>query len=595
MNPLKRWLAKPRRASGGDLHEAQVATPALADDAALREAREFASAGLSAISDGDFARAEAAMERALGHRHDFAPAHHGLGQIRLHEERFEDAADSLELAVAFDPTLAQAHADLAIARARLGDTEAAREAAKSALALDTQSCAIAIACASAYKAIDDLAGAAKCYEHALGLSPGNADYEGQLAYLRYLKGDYAAARKVYEDVLARHPTHAATLHNMGLLELETGDPGAALMHFEHAARLASYPETLACIGHALRDLGRINEACDVYRRVLADRPDFGDAKINLSYALLMQEDFVSGWAQYESRFRVARSRSRDFGLRPWQGEPLADRRLLVYAEQGIGDEIMFASCLPDVLARGAQCVIECNTRLARLFARSFPTAHVIGGEKDDDTRKLSAAPKCDYQVAIGSLPLHFRRDRASFCDRQRYLVADPARIQHWNTALGVGEKFKVGFAWRGGTLRSRQAQRSIELAAFTALFRVPNRSFVALQHGDHRAELRSVAAANQLSIEDRCDVCADIDELASLVCALDLIITVDNTLAHLAGALGRPVWVLLPSAPEWRYPRAGSEMPWYGSMTLFRRQAGHPWGEAMSAVAARLAQVSKGA
>jgi tetratricopeptide (TPR) repeat protein len=564
---------------------------AIAEDTLL-QARRYLSSGLDAAKRGDLARAAIELEQAIEHSHEFAAAHHALGQVRLREERFEDAADSLELAVLFDPTMAQAHADLAIARAHLGAIDAAREAASAALALDEKSCEVEITCARAYKVLDDLDSASRCYERALRLSPGCADYEGQLGYLKFLRGEYDVARRAYEHVLSRHPAHAATLHNLGLLELEVGHPNAALAHFERAAREASLPETQTCIGHALRDLGRIDDACAAYGRVLADRPEFSDARTNLAYALLMREDFASGWAHYESRFHKTRLRARDFGVRQWQGEPLADRRVLIYAEQGIGDEIMFASCIPDVFARGGQCVIECNTRLASLFARSFPTAYVHGGEKGDDPRWLSGIPRCDYQVSIGSLPRHFRNDRTSFEGRSSYLVADPVRTRHWREAIGGGDEFKVGFAWRGGTLRSRQAQRSIALDEWASLFDTPNCSFVALQHGDHRAELRSVTAANAVSIHDRCDICADIDELASLVQALDLVITVDNTLAHLAGALGRPVWVLLPSAPEWRYPRAGSEMPWYRSMSLFRRKAGRPWGDVIGEVAARLTRIA---
>jgi tetratricopeptide (TPR) repeat protein len=545
--------------------------------------------GLTLFAHGALDEAASAFEQAIELNHDCALAHLALGRLRLHQNRLEDAADSLQMAVLYDPDSAESHADLALVLARQGLRDAAFQEAQIASAGADAAANIWAQCARAYKILNDYQHAATCYEAALRHEPC-ADFACQLGYVRFLGGAYDAGRAAYERALALDPAHAPTLHNSGLLELETGFPLRALECFERAQTLRPSPESLACVGHALRDLGRPDEACKVYRQVLAVNPCFADARINLGYALLMRGEFEAGWAQYEYRFGANGAVARDFGLPQWRGEPLAERRLLIYAEQGLGDEIMFASCIPDAIACAAGCVIECNTRLASLFARSFPKARVHGGEKSDKPEWLSQLPACDYQIPIGDLPGQFRAAAASFARHEPYLVADAARIEYWRRRIPTDQRVNVGIAWRGGVLRSRQFLRSIPLAQWSSLLRMPECRFVALQHGGHSAELEQVCANQNISVDDLSGVCTDMDELAALVCALDLIISVDNTLVHLAGALGVPAWALLPAAPEWRYMRSGEQMPWYRSVRLFRQRSSREWNSVFGEVATALSR-----
>ena len=542
-------------------------------ETARAEAERWLLKGRNAVASEQPSEAEAAFEHALSLMHDFAPAHHALGQLKLRQERYEDAADSLQLAVLFAPERAEAHAELALAFARQGMHDAARHAAEEAIRRARDSLHAWTLCAQAFKALGELDRAADCYEAALRHHPDVCDLICQAGYVHFLRGAYDAAFEAYQAVLAREPDHLAALHNLGLLELETGLAEQALGHFQRAAAIAAGPATLACIGHALRDLNRLREACSAYEKAIALDPEFGDARINLSYALLMLGDLSAGWALYESRFSATGSKARDFGLPYWRGEPLAGRRLLVFAEQGLGDEIMFASCIRNAIEAADQCVIECNTRLAGLFARSFPDALVHGGEKAADTGWLASMPRCDYQIAIGSLPRYFRPTAQSFSGAGPYLAADPSGVARWRSRIRLDDRLHIGIAWRGGNLRARQWLRSIPLAQWSNLLGLPDCRFVTLQHGECEQEIAQATCEHGISVLNLNHVCSDIDDLASVVCALDLVITVDNTLAHLAGALGREAWVLLPVAPEWRYPRQGSHMPWYGPVRLYRRTA----------------------
>ncbi|HEV2008359.1 MAG TPA: tetratricopeptide repeat protein, partial [Burkholderiales bacterium] len=444
-----------------------------------------------------------------------------------------------------------------------------------------------------HKLHGELEAAVECYRAAIERDAAFCDAHCLLAFLLYKLGRYEESRASHAAALAIKPDFAEVHHNLGLLRLETGYPEEALASFERALELRPGTlETQTCIAHALRDLGRLDQALAHYDGVLARQPHFGDALINRCYALLIRGDYAAGWAEYERRFVATGTPTRGFPFPEWRGEPLAGKRILIYAEQGLGDEIMFASCVPDVLRRAAHVVIESNTRLAPLFTRSFPQAAVHGANKDDDHAWLQALPRVDFQVAVGSLPLHFRATRAAFPANAGYLVADGARIERWRTRLAPsGDRLRVGIAWRGGSLRTRQLTRSLALAHWQALLTQPSVDFVSLQYGDVTDESAQLRDRHGVTVRSFGDEFADIDELAAAIAVLDLVISVDNTVAHLAGALGRPVWVLLPFAPEWRYLRSGDTMPWYPSARLFRQTRPREWESVLAEMAAALRQV----
>jgi hypothetical protein len=252
-------------------------------------------------------------------------------------------------------------------------------------------------------------------------------------------------------------------------------------------------------------------------------------------------------------------------------------KLLIYAEQGLGDEVMFASCLPEVLQISQQVVVECDTRLASLFQRSFPNAQVHGVDRAvDDLSWLAEHADITAQCAIGSLPQYFRRSSKAFEGCGPYLVADPHLIDRWReTLVSAGEGLKVGIAWRGGTYKTRRELRSTALSQWQPILSEGGVQFFALQAAS-REELQELRMSG-VSVHELPDMAKDFDELAALIACLDLIITVQGTTAHLAGAQGRPVWILLNYSSEWRYMNAGERMPWYPSAKLFRQPTPGAW------------------
>ena len=517
--------------------------------------------GVAHYRAGDLSLAERCLNEALAIKHDLADAHFYLGLIARKRSQFDDAADSLLLATTFKP-------DFAEAWFYLGNVDLARKR---------------------YDA------ARRSFEAALRLKPAFA-----LAHHSY--GKLCVEQEQFGDAIAHFnravelkPDFALAYCDLARATLRISLDAEAALKFAHIAlglrpRLA---EAHSCLAQILQFQGRCAEAiaeCDI---ALELDPAASHARMIRALARLTLGDFEAGWADYEERKRVYPIYAvRTFPYPVWDGSPLAGRRVLVYHEQGLGDEIMFASCLPDLLALGGHCMVECSRKLEPIFRRSFPAATVIVGDQTSaDMSYLGALPHCDWCVAAGSLPAYFRRRRDDFPVRKGYLLAAAERVEHWRARVrALGPGVNVGLSWRGGAFHTDQPNRSIELARLLPLLSVPGCTFVSLQYGDCRAELAGLEGGPAIRVQHWPEAIEDYDETAALAGALDLVITVDTSVAHLAGALGTPVWVFVPANPEWRYGVSGESMPWYPTMRLFRCARRAEWEPVIERVRAELAR-----
>jgi hypothetical protein len=253
---------------------------------------------------------------------------------------------------------------------------------------------------------------------------------------------------------------------------------------------------------------------------------------------------------------------------------------------------MFASCLHDLAGAARHCIIECAPKLKDLFERSFPAATVYAATEERSVPDALRAQGIDFEVPIGSLPLYYRRSIDDFPPHRGYLQAAPERVAAWRAMLGaLGDGLKVGLSWRGGTHDSRGPLRSIDLDGLLPILNVAGVRFVSLQYSPEApAELDALRREHDVHVMHWPEAIADYDETAALVSALDLTITVCTAVAHLAGALGRSVWILAPHSPEWRYGAAGEGMAWYPSARVFRQQAHGEWTPVVASVAALLSE-----
>jgi len=339
-------------------------------------------------------------------------------------------------------------------------------------------------------------------------------------------------------------------------------------------------------------MGQLEQAVGEYERAVAAQPEHAPARFHLALARLLQQDFERGWPGYELRRNAADGALVASEAPKWAGEPLAGRTILLRMEQGLGDEIMFASMLPELLRMAGHCIVECDPRLRALFSRSFPGATVFGALPDRSLPLRIARRGIDFETHIGSLPLLLRRSAAVFPRHSGYLSADPARVQHWRERLAqFGPGRKIGISWTGGVRKTRRALRSIALQEWLPILSMPGVRFVSLQYTpEAAAEVAALEARQGIRVEHWPEAIDDYDETAALVSALDLVLSVCTAVAHLGGALGRPVWVMVPHSPEWRYGSEGETMPWYPSVNLFRAPAYGQMSPAVEAVSAALRQ-----
>ncbi len=483
----------------------------------------------------------------------------------------------------------------------------------------------------------DLAAAAENYRHALTLNPRDANALGNLGAVLQMQGNLDAAIASYRQVIALNPNDAAALGNLGVALERLGDTAAAVSNFRRALALTpndaavlnnlgnalreqehlteaieclrkalalkpDYAEAHSNLGNALQDSGALDEALACFHRALALRPNYIDAHWNEALALLMQGRLAEGWIKHDARLHKPEHLTDYRGLlaaKPllnaplYAGENLADKTLLVWAEQGIGDEIFFAGVVPDALRAAKHCVIECDARLAALYARSFGGAEIVS-KRYPPLERLQQAD-IDYHCPIGSLPRWFRPTLDSFPREHGYFVADPQRVEFWKQRFAaLGPQPKVGIGWRSKRRSTGRDLHYTDLAQWGAILAVPGVTFINLQYDDCRAELDAAREKFGVEIHDWADIdqMNDIDDVAALMCALDLVIGPTTTPQILAGAVGAPTWMLLTEHILWK--TLGTDgIPMLPSVRPLWRPRGVEWSAILERTAVKLRQWSE--
>jgi len=326
------------------------------------------------------------------------------------------------------------------------------------------------------------------------------------------------------------------------------------------------------------------------------QPDHAGAHYNRSLCWLAQGDFARGWPEHEWRWKREESPPRHAPRPLWRGESLSGKTILIHGEQGVGDEIMFASCVPDMIARAGRCVVECDPRLKPLLSRSFPAAEIVARGKSGNLAMICEDYAIDVHSPAGNLPRYVRDGLSRFPQRERFLVANAAAVFTWKRRFeSLGTGLKIGIAWRGGTVPRVKRLRSIPLSQWGPLFDLSGVHWISLQHGDHQEELLSAARQYGTKIHTwlEVDPLRDLEEFASLICKLDLVISVDNTTVHMAGTLGTPTWVALSQAADWRWLRERGDSPWYSSLRLFRQQRLGDWQDVLEHVVSEVRELAE--
>jgi tetratricopeptide (TPR) repeat protein len=345
-------------------------------------------------------------------------------------------------------------------------------------------------------------------------------------------------------------------------------------------------------GVALQKLGKFDDAIKSFSAAIELKPDYAQAHSDLALIQLLLGDFNNGWKHHEWRMMAAKTREQVPSPMPtWNGEQLQDKVIFVRAEQGIGDEVMFASCFQDLIKLNPKrIIVECDSRLIPLFTRSFPEMEIQGKRESKNIAWLKDFGNIDYQVAMGSLPMFFRKGLDSFPDRKSFLKPGPVLLEKWKKRLAeMGGGIKIGISWRGGSRKSMKASRSIEHQLWKPVLQ-SGVHFVNLQYGDCAEDIKQFEQAAVTHIHDWEDAnpLTDLDNFAAQISALDLVISIDNSTVHFAGAVGTPTWVLTPNVPDWRWMLEREDSPWYSAVRLFRQNDSGNWPDVISEVKTEL-------
>jgi tetratricopeptide (TPR) repeat protein len=431
----------------------------------------------------------------------------------------------------------------------------------------------------------DLTGAAAAYLQALAADPACGPARANLGYVRERQGALLEAELHYLQALALLPEHPQLLQNYGVLlhKLKRFDESEA------AARLAVQlaPDSAAAwsqLGVLFACVQREEEAEACYRHALALDPGFARASFNLAYVLLRQGRFEEGWPLLAARWQFE-PLAQAFDCAPWNGEPLAGKSIVIAMEAGQGDMIHFCRYAALLKERGASRVaVACHPALRRLFA-TLPGV---------DEVYASPAPMAgwDYWTHPMRLPALFGTTLATIPAAIPYLRAEPALAQRWRERLAAaapaGSTLRVGLVWHGNPDYENDADRSLpSLHTLAPLASVEGITFVSLQKGAAEGEAAHPPA--NLHLMDIANELHDFADTAAVIANLDLVISVDTAVAHLAGAMGRPCWLLLPDYRcDWRWLTARDDTPWYPSMRLFRQSSAGDWEAVMTRVASAI-------
>ena len=338
----------------------------------------------------------------------------------------------------------------------------------------------------------------------------------------------------------------------------------------------------------------MEKSIHTYQKAIYIQPDHADAHKNLGIILLLKGNFFQGWKEYGWRWKCDDiiSKNRDLPQPSWDGSNLNGKSILVWAEQGIGDEIMFTSILPTLSQMTEKIIIECNLRLVPLFQRSFPQIQFFSRQNLPHPHLLDE--NIDYQIPMGGLGRWLRTDEDSFeRSKQSYLTActnRSFRIRKRYQKL-AGGRMLVGISWKSTGINQRRALlKSTILKDWTSILSQQDCYFINLQYGDVKEELEQFQQQTNLMIyqDEEIDSLRNLDDFAAQVSALDLVISTSNTTVHMAGALGKQVWTLLPYIPDWRWMLEREDTPWYPSMRLFRQGETGDWSRVFAQVRSNL-------
>ncbi|MEG4519068.1 MULTISPECIES: tetratricopeptide repeat protein [unclassified Microcoleus] len=530
--------------------------------------------GIAARQQGKIAEAIDFYEQAIAQNPDFVEAHLNKANLLLDVGEYQRAIASYEQVIKIQPNSALAYNNLGWIKQQLGEIDSAILYYQKALQIDQNLHETAHNLGHIFKQKNQLNEAIAYYLHALKINPNLIYSLMGLGTALQQQGKLAEAFNCYQQAVKIDPDNPEAHNNVGAFFHEQGNAKAAISHYRQALNLKpDFVEAINNLGHALVDLGEFQEAFSCHSRALELQPDNAIAHLELGLTLLLFGDFQRGFAEYEWRWRTPQLQPRQFKQPIWDGSDLQGKTILLHVEQGFGDSIQFIRYAPILRSRGAKVMVACYPELMRLFA-TVPGIEYL-------SVSLEGLPEFDVHAPLMSLPRIVGTTLETISANVPYLYP-PAECKF---ALSSEAKLKVGIVWAGSPQRRKDNQRSCRLSDFIRFLDVPGIAFYSLQKNLSESDRTLL---NQHLVPDLTPHLNDFADTASAISQLDLVISVDTAVAHLAGALGKPVWVLLSFAPDWRWLLDREDNPWYPTARLFRQSQPESWQELLEEVQAAL-------
>jgi tetratricopeptide (TPR) repeat protein len=527
---------------------------------------------LALRAQGRAADAEGTFRHALRLRKDFVPARLDLGNLLIETGRPKEAEACLRAALRTAPAHPLVYNALGLALAGQGLQTAALAAFDDALRAAPGYQNAAVNRAHCLAALEQFEAAADAYAAAVRAAPVDMDLRHAYARTLLRLGRGVAAEAELRTLLLSRPDDTEALHNLARAHAMQDRPDLALPLLQQVCRAAPDNADAWCeLGMAYRDLGRWPEAVAPHAEAVRLCPDDANMRSCYAYALLANGDFAAGWPEFQWRVR----KPGNVRLREpeWDGTR-TDKTVIIHAEQGVGDTLQFCRFIPQA-ATLARIVLACPPSLKTLLQTLPNVAEVADGKP---------VPAYDMHCALMSLPAVLDIAPERFAETVPYLSADPARVALWHDRFAALPRPRVGVVWAGNPVYPADRKRSVPFPVLAPLLSVPGVSFVSLQVGE-------AEAASQGFAFDAAPMLVDYADTAAALMALDLVISVDTSTAHLAGALDRPVWLLNRADTDWRWLLERSDTPWYPSMKIFRQRAPGDWPSAVSAIVSELTGV----
>ena len=524
------------------------------------------AAALDHHGAGRLGEAERLYRQVLAADPRHADSLHLLGVMGSQRGHPDTAVEMIGQAIAIDAGVAAYHANLANALTEQGRYDAAVACYRTALDLRPGYPEAHSNLGVALTELGRLDEAAACHRRAIALRPDYPEAHNNLgsALQKLARPDEAIAS--YRRAIALRPGYPEAHSNLGLALAHQGRLDEAIACHRRALDLrAAYPEAHNNLGNALTEQGRLEEAVACHRRAIALRPDYPEAHFNLALAMLTMGDLAAGWVEHEWRWKTPEMRRhhRTFPQPQWRGEAAAGQTLLIHAEQGFGDTLQFCRYAAMAAARGLRVITEVPKPLVRLL-------HSLAGI-DRVVERGEALPDFDLHCPMLSLPLAFATTLASIPGAVPYLHAEPALVAAWRTRLAALDRARrIGLAWAGSSTMVADRRRSLAPERLAPLFDVPGVHFFGLQKD-------GPAAPAHVPLTDFMAEMNDFADTASLIANLDLVISVDTAVAHLAAAMGKPVWLLDRFAPDWRWLLGRRDSPWYPTLRIYRQPRPGDW------------------